>query len=200
MFFQRHALVIMMHISRMAGAAFAAEICPTITAEQLRCQQIIILRFMTGRCFLVLFQLFLYPVKQLLRNDHRNPVMNHNIPESIFPDVPPISEHQLDIVEVHRFAHRISHTVFFQPVAQFLHGRAIRIALIGFKNEGCLDWINLQMMLLINHITQWCRPAIVLALQSVFRQASGYLFRKISRVILRHAFQNGFKQYALRFV
>ena len=89
----------------MAGAAFAAEICPAITAEQLRCQQIIILRFVTARGFFVLFQLFLYPVKQLLWNDRRNSVRNHNIPESIFPDVPPVSEHQLDIVEVHRFAH-----------------------------------------------------------------------------------------------
>ena len=41
--FHGHALVVVVDIPRVAGAALAAEVGPAIAAEQLGCQQIIVL-------------------------------------------------------------------------------------------------------------------------------------------------------------
>ena len=61
--FDGHALVVVMHLSRAACAALAAEVGPAVAAEQLGGQQIIVLGLVTRRGLFVLRQLLLHPVK-----------------------------------------------------------------------------------------------------------------------------------------
>ena len=62
----RHALVIVVDIPRVAGAALAAEVGLAVAAEQLGCQQIIVLGLVAGWGLFVLRQLLLHPVKEVL--------------------------------------------------------------------------------------------------------------------------------------
>ena len=96
LFLDGYTLVIVMNSSRPACSAFAAKICAAISAEQLGCQQIIILCLMSGRGFLVFCHLFLYTVKQLFRHNGRNTVWNDDIAEGVFPDIAAVVEHPLN--------------------------------------------------------------------------------------------------------
>lgn len=64
-FLDRHAFIIVMDKACVTGAAFAAEICPAVTAEQLGGQQIIVLGLVTGGSLFVLCQLCLHTFKQI---------------------------------------------------------------------------------------------------------------------------------------
>ena len=64
--FHRHALVVVMDSTCVAGATLAAEVGPAVAAEQLGRQQIIVLGLVAGRGFLVLRQLRLSLVKEVL--------------------------------------------------------------------------------------------------------------------------------------
>ena len=74
-----------MDVPGAAGAALAAEVGPAVAAEQLGCQQIIVLGLMAGRGLFVLRQLFLHPVKEVLRDDGGNTIRHDYIPVGVLP-------------------------------------------------------------------------------------------------------------------
>ena len=115
-FLNRHALVIVMNNSRPACSAFAAKIRSAISAEQLCCQQIIILCLMSGRGFLIFCHLFLYSVEQLFRNNGGNTVWNDDIAEGVFPDIAAIVEHPLNAAGLNIAAQRVLYAFFFEIV------------------------------------------------------------------------------------
>ena len=102
--FHGHALVVVVNIPCMAGSAFTAEVGPAVTAEQFCSQQIIVLGLVAGRGFLVLRQLFLYPVKQVLGDDSGDTVRDHSIPVDILTDIAAVVQKVLDAVVIHGLA------------------------------------------------------------------------------------------------
>ena len=64
--FHRYALVVPMHLSRVADAALPAEVRSAVTAEQLGSQQKFFLGLITGRGLSVFGHPFLHPVKEFL--------------------------------------------------------------------------------------------------------------------------------------
>ena len=81
--------VVVMHLSRAACAALAAEVGPAAAAEQLGCQQIIVLGLVTRRGLFVLRQLLLHPVKEVLRYDCGDAVRHDHIAVLELPGIDP---------------------------------------------------------------------------------------------------------------
>ena len=87
--------------------------------------------------------------------------------------------------------------VFQSTAVQIVYNACCRLATgVPSKNlksdrSGC--WIYLIMLVLIDPITVRNGTAVIFAFECVFGHASCYLFRKVGRIILRHAFKHRFK-------
>ena len=100
-------LIIAVDFSRPARAAFTKHQCPTVAAEQLGGEQIVVLCLSTGRGFLIFSDLLLHILKQFQWNDGRDGIRHDHVPEFQLPDVPPILEHMFNAVIGERTAHRV---------------------------------------------------------------------------------------------
>ena len=96
LFLNGYAFVIVVNNSRSARSALSGEIRAAVAAKQFGCQQIIVLRLMSGRGFSVFRHLSLYTVKQLFRHNGGNTVWNDDIAEGVFPDIAAVVEHPLN--------------------------------------------------------------------------------------------------------
>ena len=86
----------MVDFTRAACSAFTAEVSAAVTAENLGCQQIIVLGLVTGRGLFIDRQFFLHTVEQVQRYDGRDTVRDHGISKSKLTDITPIVEYMLD--------------------------------------------------------------------------------------------------------
>ena len=159
-----------------AFAALAAEVSTAVAAEQFGSQQIIVLGLVTGRGFSVLCQLLLNPIKQILGNDSGDSIGYEDVPVSVFPDVAAVAQHVLDAIVVQRLTTGISDTALIQPVPQLLHSRTLVVFLEYVQNKGSGQRVNLEMLFLINHITDGKCASVELALQRIFFSAADDLF------------------------
>ena len=82
--------IVAVDFTRPACAAFAKHQRPTVAAEQLGGEQVVILCLSTGRGFLVFGDFLLHILKQFQRNDGRDSIRYDHIPEFQFSDVPPV--------------------------------------------------------------------------------------------------------------
>ena len=87
LFLSIHTAIITVYFHCMACAAFSHHERAAFPTVQLRCQKVIILGFVTGRSFFVLCQPFLYPFKQLFRDNRRNTVLLDYITIAVFSHV-----------------------------------------------------------------------------------------------------------------
>ena len=71
----------------MACAAFSHHERAAFPTVQLRCQKVIVLGFVTSGSLFVLRQPFLYPFKQLFRDNRRNTVLLDYITIAVFSHV-----------------------------------------------------------------------------------------------------------------
>ena len=127
--FGSSTFIVAVNFTRPACAALAKHQRPTVAAEQLGGEQIIVLCLSTGRGFLVFCDLLLHILKQFQWNDGRDSIRHDHIPEFQFSDVPPVFEHMFDTVISERTAHRVLDAVFVQPVPDLLHGGAFIVLL-----------------------------------------------------------------------
>ena len=126
-FFGGSTFIVAVDFSRPARAAFAKHQRPTVAAEQLGGEQVVVLCLSPGRGFLVFGDLLLHILKQFQRNDWRDSIRHDHIPEFQFSDVTPILEHMFDTVIGKRTAHRVLDTVFVQPVPNLLHRKTVPV-------------------------------------------------------------------------
>ena len=133
--FGSSTFIVAVNFTRPACAALAKHQRPTVAAEQLGGEQIIVLCLSTGRGFLVFCDLLLHILKQFQWNDGRDSIRHDHIPEFQFSDVPPVFEHMFDTVISERTAHRVLDAVFVQPVPDLLHGGAFIVLLERFHSQ-----------------------------------------------------------------
>ena len=194
LFLHRHTLVVAVDISRVTGAALAAEVGPAVAAEQLSCQQIVVLGLVACRGFLVLRQPLLHPVKKVFRDKGGNAVRHHNVPVDVLPDVAAVAQKVLDAVISQILAPRVLHTPFVEPVPDLRHSSPFVISLERFAHKGSGQRIGLETLVAVDLIPDRQGAAVVLGFQSVFRHAPDYLFGQVGGVVLgiplQHALQN----------
>ena len=186
--------IVAVDFTRPACAAFAKHQRPTVAAEQLGGEQVVILCLSTGRGFLIFGDLFLHILKQFQWNDGRNRIRHDHVPEFQFSDVPPILEHVFDTVISKRTAHRIFDTIFIQPVPNLLHRKAIPVLPERFQHERGGKRVNMKFPLGIQRIAKGSTTTVAAAFQNVLRLSTDNLFGKVGgvvfRITLQHRFQN----------
>ena len=187
-----------MHFSRAACAALAAEIGPAVAAEQLGCQQIIVLGLVTRRGLFVLRQLFLHPVKEVLRYDCGDAVRHDHIAVSKLPDIAPVVEYMPHAVEGHFLPPRVGKPLLVQPIHNGGNGFSAVISLEGFQHERRGQRVDPEVLLRVDHIAYGHHAAVELALEGVVRHAANDLFGEVSGVVFRIALEDGFENDALR--
>ena len=197
-FFGGSTFIVAVDFSRPARAAFAKHQRPTVAAEQLGCQQVIVLCLSPGRGFLVFGDLLLHILKQFQRNDGRDSIRHDHIPEFQFSDVPPVFEHMFNAVICKRTAHRIFDTIFIQPVPNLFHCKTIPVLPERFQHKRRGKRVNVKFPLRIQRIAKCSTTTVAASFQDVLRLSADNLFSKVGRVVLRIALQHRFQNDALR--
>ena len=190
--------IITMNFSRPARTAFAKHQRPTVAAEQLGGEQVVVLCLSTGRGFLVSGDFLLHILKQFQWNDGWDGIRHDHIPEFQFSDVPPVLEHMFNAVISERTAHRVLDAVFIQPVPDFLHGGAFIVLLERFHYKRGGERVNVELPLRIQRVSKGSTTTVAAAFQDVLGLSTDDLFGKVSGIILCITFQHRFQNDALR--
>ena len=191
-------LVVGIHFPGVADTAFSEHQRPTVAAEQLGGEQIIVLCLSTGRSFLVFCDFLLHILKQFQWNDGRDSIRYDHIPEFQFSDVPPVLEHMFNAVISKCTAHRVLDAVFVQPVPNLLHSGAFIVLLERFKHKRRGERVNVELPLRIQRVTKGSTTTVAAAFQDVLGLSTHDLLGKVSGVVFRIAFQHRFQNNALR--
>ena len=190
--------IVAVDFTRPARAAFAKHQRPTVAAEQLGGEQVVILCLSTGRGFLVFGDFLLHILKQFQRNDGRDSIRYDHIPEFQFSDVPPVFEHMFDAVIGKRTAHRVLDAVFVQPVPDLLHGGAFIVLLERFQHKRRGERVNMELPFRIQRVTKGSTTTVAASFQDVLGLSTHDLLGKVSGIILGITFQHRFQNDALR--
>ena len=189
--------IVAVDFTRPARAAFAKHQRPTVAAEQLGGEQVVVLCLSTGRGFLVFGDLFLHILKKFQRNDGRDGIRYDHIPEFRFSNVPPILEHMFNAVICKRTAHRVLDAIFVQPITDLLHGGAFIILLERFQHKRRGERVNVELPLRIQRVAKGSTTTVAATFQDVLRLSTHDLLGKVSGIILGITFQHRFQNDAL---
>ena len=190
--------IVAVDFTRPACAAFAKHQRPTVAAEQLGGEQIVVLCLSPGRGFLIFGDLLLHILKQFQWNDGRDGIRHDHIPEFQFPDVPPVLEHMFDAVISKRTSHRVLDAVFVQPIPDFLHGGAFIVLFERFHHERRGERVNVELPLGIQRVAKGSTATVAATFQDVLSLSTHDLFGKVSGIILGIAFQHRLQNDTLR--
>ena len=196
--FGSSTFIVAVNFTRPACAALAKHQRPTVAAEQLGGEQIIVLCLSTGRGFLVFGDLLLHIVEKLCGHNGGNRIGNQNITIFQLPDVAAIVQHMLNGVEGHQPATLVLDALFVQPIPNFPHGLAIVVPLEGFCHKGSSQRVDFKAVVCVDDVAKGNGTASELSLQCVFGHATNDLFRQVSGIILGITFQHRFQNDALR--
>ena len=190
--------IVAVDFTRPARAAFAKHQRPTVAAEQLGGEQVVILCLSTGRGFFVFGDFLLHILKQFQWNDGRDSIRYDYIPELQFSDVPPVFEHMLDTVISERTADRVLDAILVQPVPNLLHRKSIPVLPERFQHERGGKRINVELPLRIQRIAKCSTATVAAAFQDVLGLSTDNLFGKVSGIILGITFQHRLQNDAFR--
>ena len=189
--------IVAVDFTRPACAAFAKHQRPTVAAEQLGGEQVVVLCLSTGRGFLVFGDLFLHILKKFQRNDGRDGIRYDHIPEFQFSDVPPILEHMFNAVICKRTAHRVLDAIFVQPITDLLHSGAFIVLPERFQHKRRGERVNMELPLRIQRVAKSSTSTVAAAFQDVLGLSAHDLLGKVCRIILGITFQHRFQNDAL---
>ena len=197
-FFGGSTFIVAVDFSRPARAAFAKHQRPTVAAEQLGGEQVVILCLSTGRGFLVFGDLFLHIIKQFQRHDGRNRIRHDHIPELQFSDVTPVFEHMLYAVVSKFAADRVLDAVVIQPIPNLFHRKTVPILPERFQHKRRGERVNMELPFRIQCITKGSTATVTTAFQDVLRLSTDDLLGKVSGVVFRIALQHRLQNDAFR--
>ena len=196
--FGSSTFIIAVDFARPARAALSKHQRPTVAAEQLGGEQIVILCLSTGRGFFVFGDFLLHILKQFQWNDGRDSIRHDHIPEFQFSDVPPVLEHMFNAVISKCTAHRVLDAVFVQPVPNLLHSGAFIVLLERFKHKRRGERVDVELPLGIQRVPKGSTATVAAAFQDVLGLSTHDLLGKVSGIILGITFQHRFQNDALR--
>ena len=196
--FGSSTFIIAVDFARPARAALSKHQRPTVAAEQLGGEQIVVLCLSPGRSFLVFQHLLLHLIENLHGHDGRNRIGNQDVPVLQFTNITAVAQHMLNGVEGHQPATLVLDALFVQPIPNFPHGLTIVVPLEGFCHKGSSQRVDFKAVVCVDDVAKGNGTASELSLQCVFGHATNDLFRQVSGVVFRIALQHRFQNDALR--
>ena len=194
------ALVVIVGVSHVAGAAFAAHQGAALAAEQLGGQQIAHILFRRATVGdLVLLETLLHPVEQVLIHDGGNAARCHDVLISVFSYVTAVPENLEEAVLHERLPGAGAQPSLIQGCCDFLGRLAVGVPGEDLLHNGsCLRVDMVQPVLLANGEAQRNDTAVVLALEGVFALTARYFQGKFGGIIFCHADQHALHHNAFR--
>ena len=196
--FGSSTFIVAVDFSRPARAALSKHQRPTVAAEQLGGEQIVVLCLSTGRGFLVFQHLFLYIIEKLCGHDRWNRIGNQDVPVLQLADISAVAQHVLDDIESHWPTALILDALFIEPIPNLPHRLSVIVPLESFSYKGSCEWVDFKAAVCVDGVAERDSTARKFAFQGVFRHAANDLFGQISGVILGITFQNRFQNDTFR--
>ena len=196
--FGSSTFIIAVDFARPARAALSKHQRPTVAAEQLGGEQIVVLCLSPGRSFLVFQHLLLHLIENLHGHDGRNRIGNQDVPVLQFTNITAVAQHMLNGVEGHQPATLVLDALFVQPIPNFPHGLTIVVPLEGFCHKGSSQRVDFKAVVCVDDVAKGNGTASELSLQCVFGHAANDLFGQVSGIILGITFQHRFQNDAFR--
>ena len=190
--------IVAVDFARPARAALSKHQRPTVAAEQLGGEQIVVLCLSTGRGFLVFQHLLLYIVEKLYGHDRWNRIGNQDVPVLQLADISAVAQHVLDDIESHWPTALILDALFIEPIPNLPHRLSVIVPLESFSYKGSCEWVDFKAAVCVDGVAKGNGTASELSLQCVFGHATNDLFRQVSGIILGITFQHRFQNDALR--
>ena len=194
------ALVIIVGVPHVAGAAFAAHQGAALATEQLSGQQIAHILFCRPTVGdPVLLETLLHPVEQILVNNSRNAARRHNVLVAVFADVAAVAEDLEEAVLYERHPGAGTQTALIQGCCNLLSRFAIGVPAEDLLHDGSRFRVDMvQPGLLANGEAQRHHTAVVLALERVFALTARYFQGKFGGIVFRHANKHTLHHNAFR--
>ena len=193
-------LVVIVGVSHVACAAFAAHERTALAAEQLGGQQIAHILFCgptMGNP--VLLKTLLYPVEQVLVHDGGNAARCHDVLIAVFADVAAVPENLEEAVLDKGLAGTGAQAALVQGCCDFLGRLAVGVPGEDLLHNGsCLRVDMVQPVLLANGEAQRHHTAVVLALEGVFALTARHFQGEFGGIVFRHANQHTLHHNAFR--
>ena len=196
--FGSSTFIIAVDFARPARAALSKHQRPTVAAEQLGGEQIVVLCLSTGRGFLVFQHLLLYIVEKLYGHDRWNRIGNQDVPVLQLADISAVAQHVLDDIESHWPTALILDALFIEPIPNLPHRLSVIVPLESFSYKGSCEWVDFKAAVCVDGVAERDSTARKFDFQGVFRHAANDLFGQISGVILGITFQNRFQNDTFR--
>ena len=194
------ALVVIVGVSHVAGAAFATHQGAALAAEQLGSQKIAHILFCRPTMGnLVLFETLLHPVKQVLVNNGRDAARCHNVLVAVFADVAAVPENLEEAVLHERLSGSGAQAALVQRCRDFLGWFSIGVPGEYLLHNGSRLRVDMvQSVLLANGEAQRNDTAVVLALEGIFALTARYFQGKFGGIVFRHADKHTLHHNAFR--
>ena len=194
------ALVVIVGVSHVAGAAFATHQGAALATEQLGGQQIAHILFCRPTVGdPVLLETLLHPVEQILVNNGRNAARRHNVLVAVFADVAAVAEDLEEAVLHERLPGAGTQTALVQGCCDLLGRFAVGVPAEDFLHDGSRLRVDMvQPVLLANGEAQRHHTAVVLALEGVFALTARHFQGEFGGIVFRHANQHTLHHNAFR--
>ena len=194
------ALVVIVGVSHVAGAAFATHQGAALATEQLSGQQIAHILFCRPTVGdPVLLETLLHPVEQVLVNNGRNATRRHNVLVAIFADVAAVAEDLEEAVLYERLPGAGTQAALIQGCGNLLSRFAVGVPGEDLLHDGSRFRVDMvQPVLLANGEAQRHYTTVVLALEGVFALTARHFQGELGGIVFRHANQHTLHHNAFR--
>ena len=194
------ALVVIVGVSHVAGAAFATHQGAALAAEQLGGQQIAHILFCGSTMGNpVLLETLLHPVEQVLVHDGRNAARCHDVLISVFTYVTAVPENLEEAVLDKRLAGTGAQPSLVQGCCDLLGRLAVGVPGKNLLHNGSRLRVDMvQSVLLANGEAQRNDTAVVLALEGIFALTARHFQGEFGGIVFRHANQHTLHHNAFR--
>ena len=194
------ALVVIVGVSHVAGAAFATHQGAALATEQLSGQQIAHILFCRPTVGdPVLLETLLHPVEQVLVHDGRNAARCHDVLISVFTYVTAVPENLEEAVLDKRLAGTGAQPSLVQGCCDLLGRLAVGVPGKNLLHNGSRLRVDMvQSVLLANGEAQRNDTAVVLALEGIFALTARYFQGKFGGIVFRHADKHTLHHNAFR--
>lgn len=194
------ALVVIVGVSHVAGAAFATHQGAALATEQLGGQQIAHILFCRPTVGdLVLLKTLLYPVEQILVHDGGNAARCHDVFIAVLSYIAAVPEDLEEAVLHERLPGAGTQTALVQGCCDLLGRFAVGIPAEDFLHDGSRLRVDMvQPVLLANCEAQRHHTAVVLALEGVFALTARHFQGEFGGIVFRHANQHTLHHNAFR--
>ena len=191
------ALVVAVLPRGVAAADDARHHCPAFPAKEARREQVIVLASVHGGGFFIACHALLHGVESFLIDNGRHSVREDDVAEFILADILAVGENAKHGVVLHLKTLMLNATLV-EMFGNVIDAHSVKIASEDLSHDRRKRLVDLIAVGIVHIIAKWRAHAVALCFECVLRHPSLYLFRKLGGIVLGIAFEDRFKQNAVR--